>query len=85
MKKNVVGQADHGAKHPVEPKVKAATQGAGAGAVLSQFVLWGADEIFWNGDSLPPDVPFPVAAAITLGVTSGLAFIGGYLARHVNR
>lgn len=82
--KNQPGVADHANKPPVEPKVRAATTGAGAGAILSQFALWAADEVWWNGDATP-SVPFPVAAAITLAVTSGLAFISGYQARHVNR
>lgn len=67
-----------------EPKVKAATAGAGAGAVVSGFIVWLLDEILWNGDQ-QPDVPLPVLLFVGLTVTSALTFFSGYFARHVNR
>jgi hypothetical protein len=87
----VPGVGDHAApvyevvsESKIEPKTKAATGGAAAGAITSQFVLWGLDELFWNGDA-SPEVPLPVAAFVTLAISAGFAFISGYLARHVNR
>lgn len=68
----------------VEPKVKGAVLGAGAGVILTDFLVWSADELWWNGTEAP-EVPIPVAGLIGLVVTAGLAFAGGFLARHVNR
>lgn len=68
----------------VEPKVKGAAVGATAGVIVTDFLVWGADELFWNGDAAP-NVPFPVAGFIGLVVTVGLTFLGGFVARHVNR
>lgn len=65
-------------QNPVNPKVTAATIGAGAGTIVSEFVIWTADEVFWNGPATP-DVPAPVAAFITLVVASALAFAAGWL------
>ncbi len=69
----------------VEPKVKAATGGAAAGAVLSTFLIWLADQLWWGGEESPPDVPLPVGGFIALVATSALTFLSGWLARHVNR
>ena len=63
---------------PVAAKVKAATIGAGAGAIVSEFVVWAADEIFWNGPADPP-VPGPVSGFISLVVVAGLTFAAGWL------
>ena len=68
----------------VEPKTKAAGYGAGAGGVVAGFVLWGLDELFWNG-AAAPDVPLPVTALVLLAVPAGVAFVASYAARHVNR
>lgn len=68
----------------VEPKTKAATGGAAAGAITSAFVIWLLDELVWNG-AQAPEVPFPVTAMVGLVITSALAYAGGYFARHVNR
>ncbi|MBS45278.1 MAG: hypothetical protein CMH83_19340 [Nocardioides sp.] len=61
-------------------KVTAATLGAGAGAIVSDFAVWGLDELFWNGPA-DPTVPAPVAAFTTLLITSGLALAAGYFKR----
>lgn len=77
---------DHKApRAPVEPKVKAGTVGAGAGAAVSAFLVWVVDEVWFNGEGIEPEVPFPIVALIGTTVTSGLAFASGYRARHVNR
>lgn len=64
---------------PVERKVYAATIGAGVGFTVSDFVLWGVDAIWWPGAA---EIPSPVAAFVGLIVTTGLAFLGGWLAKH---
>lgn len=71
-------------KKAIEPKTKAGTAGAGAGAIVSAFLIWGADELWWNGGA-EPQVPFEVSALIGLVVTSGMTFAAAYFARHVNR
>lgn len=69
---------------PVESKVAAATLGTGAGAVVSTFVIWGLDELFWNG-AASPDVPLPVVGIVTLAITSLVTFLAGYNAKHTPR
>lgn len=69
---------------PVERKVKAATLGAGAGAVVSTFVVWGLDALFWNGDAAP-DVPLPVVGMVTLAVTAAITYLSGYATKHTPR
>lgn len=66
---------------PVETKVTAATVGAGAGTVISTFVVWGLDEWVWPSS----DVPSPVAGMVYLIVSTGLAFWAGYRAKHSPR
>lgn len=65
---------------PTERKVYAATFGAGAGSIVSEFVLWALDSIWWPADNV--DVPFPVAAFVNLVIPAGLAFALGWLAKH---
>lgn len=89
------GVPDHAAPEPtrydlvpastVEPKVKASTAGAGVGAAVSAFLVWLADELWWGGQTIPPEVPLPVSGLIGVLVTSAAAAAGGYWARHVNR
>jgi hypothetical protein len=67
-----------------EPKVKAATIGSGAGAILTAFSLYLIDNFWYNGEDTP-EVPFAVASMVGLVVTSGLTFAGGWWAKHVNR
>jgi hypothetical protein len=68
----------------IEPKVKAATGGAGAGGVIAGFIIWLLDELFWEGAG-DPEVPLPVVLLVTLVVPAAIAFASGYYARHVNR
>lgn len=65
---------------PVERKVYAASIGAGAGLTISNFALWAADSVWWP--SPDANVPDPVAAFVELIVTVGLAFLGGWWAKH---
>jgi hypothetical protein len=64
----------------VERKVYAATIGAGAGLTVSNFALWVADTLWWPAPDA--EVPGPVAGFVELIVTVGLAFLGGWLAKH---
>jgi hypothetical protein len=68
-------------RHPVEPKVKAATAAGGTAAgVLVPFVLWLLSVYVFGGD-----VPLPVQGAVGLAVTAVCTFAAGYYARHVER
>lgn len=62
----------------VSPKVKTATIGAGAGAVVGEFVNWLVDSYL-----LTPGVedgnPAPVSAFILLVCSAGLAAAAGYI------
>lgn len=42
---------------PVERKVYAATLGAGAGTIVSDFALWGVDQLWWPSPEV--DIPTP--------------------------
>jgi uncharacterized membrane protein len=64
-----------------EPKVIAATGGATAGVIVTNFALYLIAGWFYGGH----DVPMVVALFIGLVITSGMAFGGGYFARHVQR
>lgn len=69
----------------VEPKVTAATAaGAGSSAIVTPFVLWLIDQLFFNGPA-DPAVPLPVVGVVGLVVAGACTFLGGWLARHVNR
>lgn len=65
---------------PVERKVIAATGGATAGTIVSEFVLYLADEIWWP--STEAVVPLPVAAFVNLVVIAGLTWVAGFMAKH---
>lgn len=67
-------------KRPVERKVYGATIGAGAGSIISGFVLWGMDSIWWPSEAA--NVPGPVAAFTEFLIITGLAFASGWLAKH---
>lgn len=71
------------ANYPTEPKVQAAAAGAGAGAIIAGFLVWGIDGIWYDGGNI--DVPLPVTGFVTLVVSAGLAWFAGYRARHVER
>jgi hypothetical protein len=65
---------------PTERKVYAATLGAGAGTIVSEFVMWGIDSIWWPADSVNP--PGPVASLVNLLIPMLVAFGAGWLAKH---
>jgi hypothetical protein len=79
-------------KAPVEFKVVAGTSGAGAGFILSQFILWLLGCWAW-GASWAADkavdaiaaVPQPAAEMIGLVVTVIGAYVFGWLAPHTHR
>lgn len=68
------------ASGPVEVKVLAGTAGAGAGGIISAFLLWLLGTYAFHGG-----VPAPVTLFLELVVTVGLAFVGGWLAPHTLR
>jgi hypothetical protein len=69
---------------PVETKVKASTLGAGAGAIVAEFINWVLDEhVITPG--VTGDLPLPVSGLVLLACTSGLAFAAGFRARHTPR
>lgn len=77
---------------PVEGKVSASTIGSGAGATASALILWILGVTFWHASTDATQaaaavaaVPVPVSAAVIGVLTPGLAFLGGYLARHTPR
>lgn len=77
---------------PIESKVWAGTAGSGTGYVLSQLLLWiiGVTAYSVSASSASAmkaiaAVPDPVSIFLTLVVTVGLGFTGGYLAKHSPR
>lgn len=72
-------------KHaPVNPKVKAASAGGGAGAILGGFLVWCADALFFAGAQAPP-VPDPVVGLIYVASAAALAFAAGWLKSELPR
>lgn len=67
-----------------EPKVVAATTGAGAGVVIAGFLLWLIDSYMVTPGHVG-DLPGSVTGLVTFAVSAGVAFIAGYLARHQYR
>jgi hypothetical protein len=67
---------------PVEKKVIAAAVGAGAAAVLSEYVVRGVDRTYWTGAGARPG-PAPWMLAVL--VTAGLTYAAAYRAEHTNR
>lgn len=68
-----------------EPKVLAATYGASAAGVVSGFLLYMIDALFFGGFDKGADVPFPIVQIVLLVVPGVMTFAAGYFARHVNR
>lgn len=64
-----------------EPKVVAATGGATAGVIVTNFVLYAVAGAIYHGGVIPQSVSLFVGLLITTGMT----FVGGRYARHVNR
>lgn len=65
---------------PVERKVYAGTLGALSGAIVSDFALWGIDQIWWPSPT--QDIPTPVAAFASAVVISAFTFLAGYITKH---
>jgi hypothetical protein len=59
-----------------EPKVAAAT----LSSALAALAVWLLSAYVFHGT-----VPDPVVGAVGLLITSGATYLGGYLARHVDR
>lgn len=55
-----------------QPKVIAATTGAGVGGALSVLVCWIVETV------ASIDIPSPVEGAVAIILGAGLAFVGGY-------
>jgi hypothetical protein len=80
------------AENPVSPKVVASTAGAGLGAVLSSFIIWGLGVLIWKE---PPTadavnaavaaVPAPVSGMILLIISVLGAAIPGYQVKDPTR
>lgn len=78
-------------KAPVEFKVVAGASGAGAGFVVSQFVLWLLGCWAWGASWSANDavdaiaaVPRPAAEMIALVITVASGFFFGWLAPHTH-
>lgn len=71
--------------NPVSPKLYAAAVGAGAGAIISQLLVWligGAISHRWDADGVDnaiAAVPSPLYAFVLLLVTIAGAAIGAYI------
>jgi len=59
-----------------QPKVVAATAGAGVGAALAVIAVWIAEA------SLGLDVPESVELSLGVVLTAGLSFLSGYMKRN---
>jgi hypothetical protein len=64
----------------VEPKVRAATWGASASALVLPAVLWALGVYVFDGE-----VPLPLQSIIGVLVSGACTFAAGYYARHVDR
>jgi hypothetical protein len=73
-----------GSSSPVETKVKAATFGAGAGAVVGQVIDYLIDMYLITPHHLDGN-PVPLTAAIMLVSAAAVAWASGYAAKHTPR
>ncbi len=64
---------------PVHPKVKAASVGAALGAAAAEVVVWGVDELAYDGAGSPPPVPGFVVQVVYLVVPAVVALACGWL------
>lgn len=77
---------DAAGKYPVEPKVIAGAGGAGAGAVVGQFIVYLLDVLLYTpGRSIGDKVPTIVEALVTVLVAALGAWLAGYRAPHQQR
>ena len=58
-----------------EPKVKAATTGAGVGGVLVGLVLWALSDFVFTG---PDGIPTAVTTAVVVLIPTALTYLAGY-------
>lgn len=65
---------------PVERKVLAASLGALTATTVSDFALWGVDQIWWP--SPDSSIPSPVATFVSAVVITAFTFGAGWLAKH---
>lgn len=73
----------------VESKVVSATGGAGAGAVVSSFIVWLLGVSVWHvsdaaskaGDAIAA-VPTPVSGLVFIVISASAAFAAGWLTPH---
>jgi hypothetical protein len=79
-------------KVPVEPKVSLGTIAGGSGAILSALVLWllgvtifGVPFTADQADDAIAAVPWPISGTVTLLLSVGGYFFGGYMAPHAPR
>lgn len=63
---------------PVSNKVKAATLGAGASVVVTDFALWIVDRYAFTGEG---NIPQPVSAFALLAITTAVTWVSGYMAK----
>jgi hypothetical protein len=59
-----------------QPKVVAATVGAGVGSAIGEIITWAVEA------TAQIDIPSNVELAIGVVLTAGLAFIGGYFKKN---
>lgn len=59
-----------------QPKVVAATVGAGVGSAIGEIIVWGVEA------SANINIPGNVELAIGVVLTAGLAFLSGYMKRN---
>lgn len=65
---------------PVERKVYAGSLGALTGSIVSDFALWGVDQLWWPSPTA--DIPAPVASFVSALVITLFTFGAGWLAKH---
>lgn len=76
----------------LETKVLAAGAGAGAGSIISGFIIWVLGVLVWhqsyvaaNAVHAAEQVPLPVAGLVGLFITVGSTVFAGYSAPHTFR
>ena len=64
---------------PVERKVYAGTIGALSSTIVTDYVLWQVDYLWWP--EATENIPLPVANIISAIVVTVVTFLSGYLAK----
>ena len=77
---------------PIEKKVNAGAASGGGGIIIANALVWLLGASVWGAgfaadhvEAAYAAVPAPVTVLINVGIGSGLAWLGGYLARHTTR